>query len=524
MNRMLFAVAAVALLAIGSASTYFVMKRSTSAPGASTSAPRAPVDKSVAQQAPAQLAPAESEVALTLSTDAVKRAGIVVGRAATVTNTGELRIPAVVEPNAYRAVVVTPLAAGRVTSVSAQLGQEVRRGQTLAQIYSPELAEAQSRYLAARAELDAHERELRRTEKLAEIGSASRQELERIHAEHTAATTMVQMLRSRLTLLGMTMGQIDKMAAPSGVSATVSVPAPIDGIVTARTANVGLNVDTSTQMFTVVDLSTVWLVGDVYERDFSRVRIGSVALVTAIAFPDLMLEGKVSYIDPAINPQTRTARLRVEVPNPGRQLRIGMYAEMRIGQSQGASRGSQGDSRGSQGDSRVVVPRAAVQIVGNRSVVYLADAKQPGRFVERQVQLGAASGENIEVTGGLQAGDPVVVNGSFSLRAERERLGLGATPSASAAAPAAVQSTRIVVSEKGFEPSRVVGRAGTPMRLTFVRTTDATCATEVAIPALKITRALPLNQPIDIDLTPQRSGDIEFACGMGMLNGTVVVQ
>jgi membrane fusion protein, heavy metal efflux system len=510
MNRMPLAVGAVGLLALGSASTYLVMKRSTSKP---TSAPIV----STAAQPPAQSSAPTPDVALTLSADAVKRAGIVVGRASAGTARGELRIPAVVEPNAYRAVVVTPIAAGRVTSVSAQLGQEVRRGQALAQIYSPELAEAQSRYLAARAEADAHERELRRTEKLAEIGSASRQELERIHAEHTAATTMVQTLRARLTLLGMTDGQLDKLSAPAGVTTAIAIPAPIDGVVTARTANVGLNVDPSTQLFTVVDLSTVWLVGDLYERDFSDVHPGSIAMVTTSAFPDRTLEGKVSYIDPAINPQTRTARVRVEVPNPGRQLRIGMYAEMRISQSQGASLQP-------KGGSRVVVPRAAVQIVGNLSVVYLADAKQPGRFVERQVQLGAANGENIEVTSGLQPGDPVVISGSFSLRAERERLGLGAMTSAPSSPPTPVQSTRITVSEKGFEPSRVPGRAGMPVRLTFMRTTDATCATKVTIPALKITRDLPLNQLVDIDLTPQHTGEIEFACGMDMLKGTLVVQ
>ena len=161
--------------------------------------PRRQFLPSAAGASPAQPRP---DLSLTLSKEAADRAGIVVSRVTTSTATGGLRVPAVVEPNAYRSVVVTPIAAGRVTSVSAQLGQHVRRGQSLAQIYSPELAETQSRYLAARAELDAHDRELRRTEKLVEIGSASRQELERIHAEHTAAVTMVQSLRSQLTLLG----------------------------------------------------------------------------------------------------------------------------------------------------------------------------------------------------------------------------------------------------------------------------------------------------------------------------------
>lgn len=90
-------------------------------------------------------------------------------------------------------------------------------------------------------------------------------------------------------------------------------------------------------------------------------------------------------------------------------------------------------------------------------------------------------------------------------------------------APAAAQSIRITVSEKRFEPSRVTARAGSALRLTFVRTSDATCATEVTVPAFTMKRALPLNQPVEVELTPQKSGDIEFVCGMGMLRGTIVV-
>jgi RND family efflux transporter MFP subunit len=455
------------------------------------------------QQLPARPTPSGSSV--TLSQDAIQRAGIVVGTASTPPGSAQLQVPAVVEPNAYSAVVVTPIAAGRVTSVTAVLGQQVRQGQALAQIYSPELVEAQSRYLTSRAELYAHERELRRTEKLAEIGSASQRELEATHAEHTAATTLVQSLRSRLTLLGMTDAQIDALSSASETTAAVLVPAPIDGVITSRSANVGLNVDPSMPLFTVVDLSTVWLVGNVYERDFSRVRVGHPVIVTTAAFPALMLEGTVSYIDPQVDPQARTARLRVEVPNPDGRLRLGMYAEMSIGQ--GASESA----------PRVAVPRAAVQIVGDRAVVYVADPSEAGRFLEREVQLGAASGENVDVINGLRTGDAVVVKGSFFLRAERERLGPAQT------APAA-PPVRITVSDKGFEPARVAARAGSNLRLTFVRTSDATCATEVAIPAYRIERVLPLNQPVDIEFTPQGSGEVAFVCGANMLKGAIVVE
>jgi multidrug efflux pump subunit AcrA (membrane-fusion protein) len=124
-------------------------------------------------------------------------------------------------------------------------------------------------------------------------------------------------------------------------------------------------VDPTAKLFTIVDLSTVWVVADLYEKDFSRVRVGASAGVTTKASPDTTLHGKVSYIDPQLNPETRTAKVRVEVPNAKQELRLGMFADVTIdGAGQGAV---------------AMIPRAAVQNVGNRTVVYVADAKQAGR-------------------------------------------------------------------------------------------------------------------------------------------------
>jgi plastocyanin domain-containing protein len=134
---------------------------------------------------------------------------------------------------------------------------------------------------------------------------------------------------------------------------------------------------------------------------------------------------------------------------------------------------------------------------------------------------------------GVQPGDVVVTEGSFFVRAERERLGLRPTTNAPSAPPASpsdrrssepTQTAKVVVSEQGYEPAKVTLRAGTPVRITFVRTTDKTCGTEVVFPSLNIKRALPLNEPVVIEFTPAKSGDIAFACGMNMLHGTVVVR
>jgi plastocyanin len=173
-----------------------------------------------------------------------------------------------------------------------------------------------------------------------------------------------------------------------------------------------------------------------------------------------------------------------------------------------------------------LIPRIAVQNIGDRQVVYLANPKEPGTFIEREVRLGDAAGDMVPVLVGVKPGDIIVTEGSFYVRAERERLGLRPPESASASPTqgSAPEGPRVTVSDQGFQPARVTVRSGTPTRITFVRTSDATCATEVAVPSLKIKRALPLNQAVTLEFTPEKTGDIEFVCGMNMLRGTIVVQ
>src|SRR5207247_627700 len=195
------------------------------------------------------------DVLVSLSPDAVKRAGIELAPVTTGAGSSGVRIAGTVEPNAYKHVVVTPLVAGRVTRVLAELGDEVRRGQTLAQIFSPELADAQTKYLSTNAELEAHERELDRTTKLVAIGAASRQEMERLHAEHAAKLAGVQSLRSRLVLLGMPVPAIDALSPGVEIGATVDIPAPIAGAITERAVTVGLNAEAAPTLTTPVDLS-----------------------------------------------------------------------------------------------------------------------------------------------------------------------------------------------------------------------------------------------------------------------------
>jgi RND family efflux transporter MFP subunit len=160
----------------------------------------------------------------------------------------------------------------------------------------------------------------------------------------------------------------------------------------------------------------------VYERDFQAVSVGVMATVTFPAYPALTIAGKVSYIAPAVNPDTRTAQLRVEVPNSNGQLKLGMLSELSIV-----------DGR----QPRVIaIPRSAVQTVGDRTVVYVSDPSYATRLTERFVILGAATGDHVAVVSGLREGESIVVQGSFAVRAELERMSPRQSPPAPAASAA----------------------------------------------------------------------------------------
>lgn len=509
---------AIALLAVGGGVAYVLVRddKASAPPSAATANATPNAAPDVASPVAGPPNDTHADVTVTLSADAVTRAGITVTPAESRTGTAVLRLPATIEPNAYRQVDVTPIAAGRVTRVAAELGAHIKQGQTLAQIFSPELADALTQYITARAALDAHEKEVARTEKLTGIGAASRQELERVRAEHTGHTSRVESIAVRLALLGRPRSSIAALDPHAPVDAIMNVPAPLTGVMTQREANVGLNVDSSTKLFTIVDLSTVWAVANVFETDFAQVRVGDAAVVTTKAYPDRRFNGRIAYIDPQLDPQTRTAAIRVEVPNANQDLRLGMLGEVQISH---AGR-----------ESAAWIPTSAIQRRGDRVVVYLAAASTSGQFTERHVQTGTVDRYLTEVVAGLRPGDPVVSEGSFFLRAEIERQGVTgghamsmSMPMEGAKAESAVQSAKVVVNEKGFEPAEITFLANAPARLTFVRTAENTCATEVLIEPLNIKRELPLNQPVSIAFTPAM-GNIMFTCGMKMFRGAIVVR
>lgn len=356
-------------------------------------------------------AAAPGEATLNVAPDVAARAGIKVEAV------GEQLAPeasqqaatGVVQANAYRSTPVVSLVGGRLVSVAAEAGQEVRRGQPLAVVFSDELAMAQSRYLSAQAELEEHHQHHARTIQLLEIGAASREEFEQAASVLKKAEAEAAAQRQRLLLLGLTPQRVAALRGPAQVSSEVSLPAPTGGTVISRAANPGEVVEANKEILRVADLSNVWVVGQVFERDLARVRTGSGASVTSDAYPGRMWRGRVTYVDPQLDPATRTAQVRVEVANPGQALKLGMFVNVGFG------------ALGTAEATAPTVPASAVQTVGGRTVVFLATT-DPGAYVMRPVRVGAETAGRYPVLEGLHVGDRVVAEGSFMLRAEWLKL------------------------------------------------------------------------------------------------------
>jgi membrane fusion protein, heavy metal efflux system len=365
-----------------------------------------PVQPAPAAAKATRTAGTDDPVEVTLTADGIARAGIKIAVARTGTTNASISVPGTITSNAYKETKVTALVSGIVRAVNAELGARASRGDPLAVIFSNDLADAQMKYLSARAMLTADHEKLVRTEKLVQIGAASRQELEEITAVHTSHETEVAAARQRLLLLGLPPNRVDTLRRSQDVASEVVVTAPSSGVVINRSVNPGQVVSVGQELFVVADLGTVWVIGDLYEKDFAAVRVGSEATVAlpAVARP---LRGRVAYIDPRVDAASRTAKVRVEVPNADGALRLGMFATVSLSTP--------------SGPPVTIVPRAAVQSVGDRTVIYVVAEGDDSRFVERPVKLGASSGESVEVIQGVKAGERVVTEGSFFIRAEAGR-------------------------------------------------------------------------------------------------------
>jgi cobalt-zinc-cadmium efflux system membrane fusion protein len=347
------------------------------------------------------------EQKLTLAPEQMQRAGLkieTVGEQAEDEVAGQITT-GTVQANSYKETPVVSIVGGIVRSVNGELGQNVKRGQKVAVVFSNELADTQSRYLAAVAALDEHHRHHLRTIKLVEIGAASRQDLETATTEYREAETNLANLRQKLLLLGLSPQRINSLNSVSQISSEVTVTAPSSGTLTSRSVNTGEVIEANKELMRITDLSSIWVVGQVYEKDLAKVRVGSGANVSSDAYPGRVFRGRVSYVDPKIEPATRTAQVRIELANPGQMFKIGMYVNIAFG------------GLGNAEKTVPVIPKDAVQTIGNQQFVFVAGEK-PNEFALRLVRLGPETNGFYTVLEGVSVGERIITQGSFMLRAE----------------------------------------------------------------------------------------------------------
>ena len=333
-----------------------------------------------------------------------------------------------VTPDEARVAHVRPLARGVIEQVSVRLGARVTKGQALATYDNIQLGENVGEYLSARAMLRQAEADLTTKRTVAERGRSllaleaiARQTLDLREAEVKAAEATVASMQAtvsrveeQLHRFGLTDADLGKLSTVEGKglhreSSHAVLRAPFDGVITRYDVAEGELVETDRELFTVTDLATVWVLADVYEKDLTKIRTGSDAIVRLDAYADRTFTGKVTFIADSIDPQSRSAKARIVVANPTAALKLDMFARISV-------------PTAAQHDA-LVIPLTAVQRIDNQPVVFVQTA--PNRFVRRNVELGTATSDVVEVRIGLKPGERIVAAGSFYLKTAMLRGRIG---------------------------------------------------------------------------------------------------
>lgn len=353
-----------------------------------------------ASAAAAKDAQGASEVVV-LDTAGVRLAGIRLDTASTITTSG-LAVTGTIAYDANRVSHIGARTEGRVVALRVPLGARVSAGQTLALLESPAVGQIRAQEREAEELRGIARENFAREQRLATQGISSRKELLDAEAELRRTEAALRSAEAQLAALG----------AGHGSGGQFGLTAPFAGIVVARDASIGEMASPTDTLFTVADLSRVWIELNVFERDLARVRVGQSVAVTVTAYPGRTFPGRIVYLGAVLNAESRTVPARVEIPNGDRALKPGMFASASI-------------QVGGGGTPVVVVSKDAVQEVEGKTVVFVPGTK-PGEFRTVRVQVGEPVDNNrVVILSGLTAGTRVVVAGAFALRSELAKSEIG---------------------------------------------------------------------------------------------------
>lgn len=300
--------------------------------------------------------------------------------------------------------IIGPLVPGRVFRLRAGLGDQVKAGAVLAEIESTVVGEAQAQYLGAAARSQAADANLRRERELAAQKISSEREREVAEAQASQETAEMRAAIEKLKAYGLGPGDIEAMKRGTSSAGRVPMRSPIEGTVISRTITLGQAVERATDAFKVVNLSKLWVLLDLYEKDLNKVHVGQRAEVRTEAYPGEIWKARVEYVTPIVDDKTRTASVRIEFDNPNGKLRPGQFVTAKLfGDPATATR------------EVLAAPRKAIVTVQGKNMVFV---KTPQGFERRIVELGASGGTDVEITQGVSEGEELATDGAFMLKAE----------------------------------------------------------------------------------------------------------
>lgn len=376
-------------------------------------------------------------------------------------------------------------------------GDVVQKGQPLVELYSPDLVTSQQEFILA-------------------LGGNQQ--------------NLIEGMRERLRMnYGMTDEQIRHLEETRKVQTSVLFNSPISGTVVLKQVQEGQYVDEGTVLYQLANLSKVWIYLDVYEKDVQFAKKGQTVHIKTDAYPDEEFTGRVTFIDPVMNPETRTVRIRTEFDNRHGMLKPKMFVKAQLH---------------TEGKNALTVPSSAIMFTGKRTVVWVETQKNT--FEPRDVVLGQSANSEYEIVSGLEEGEMIAVSGGFLIDSESAlqqpsaaNPHAGHTPqmettsqvgSTSASedhsshkAGSASQTIKITV-DGGYDPEVVHVKLGQEVRLQFHRVEDSECTNEVVFEELNIRKKLPAFKTTTVTITPKKLGEISFACGMGMVHGKLVIE
>lgn len=345
----------------------------------------------------------ESEL-LKLSAQEIAAAEIKVSEVKPRDVAGRIVVTATIEANQDRLAHVAPRIAGRIVKVNANLGDRVKPGQALALLDSLELGEARSAYLQAQSETALARTAFERAERLKGEQIIPEKDYLRAKTEYEKAKTQLRAAADKLRLLGVT-----PEGSAEGKGASVfPLTSPYPGTVIEKHAVLGELAKPDESLFTVADLSVLWIEANLFEKDLGKVAVGAEATVSVAAYPEEAFKGRLTYISSIMDKDTRTLKARIEVPNPGGKLKPEMFATAAI---ETAAR-----------SEVMLVPEEAVVLIEGKPAVFV---EEHGAFEPKTVELGDKLRGGVVIKSGLEPGARTVTSGAYALKARLLKSTIG---------------------------------------------------------------------------------------------------